>query len=113
EEFDAAQKLAGSGARHFARKLKEHHSRTPELSAGDIDAEWDRADIGEETVGGANPTPDQDIVEDVGRALGVTYEDSEPLKGAEKIEQRDRDRWEFDPASSEDYPDRTKDKEKP
>jgi len=113
EEFGEAQKLAGSGARQFARKLREHHSRTPELSGGDLDADWDRSDVGEESVGGQNPTPDQDIVEDVGRAVGITYEDDEPLKAAEKLEDRDRDRWEFDPASSEDYIDRIRDKDKP
>ena len=36
------------------------------------------------------PTPDQDVVEEIGRALGVEYEDAEELKGAEKIEDRDR-----------------------
>ena len=53
-------------------------------------------------------TPDQDVVEEIGRALGVEYEDAEELKGAEKIESRDRNRWEYDPASAEDYKDRTK-----
>jgi hypothetical protein len=102
-EFDEAQKLAGSGPRQLARKLQEHHSRGPELSGGDLDAEWDRADIGEETVGGQNPTPDQDIAEEVANAVGINYEDNEPLRSAEKLEERDRNRWEFDPASSEDY----------
>ncbi len=111
QEFEEAQKLGGSGSSQLARKLHEHHSRTPELSAGDLDADWDRADVGEESVGGQNPTPDQDIVEDLGRAVGVTYEDNEPLKSAEKLEHRDRDRWEFDPASSEDYPERVHDDE--
>jgi hypothetical protein len=37
-EFDEAQKLGGSGASHLVRKLQEHHSRTPELSGGDVDA---------------------------------------------------------------------------
>jgi hypothetical protein len=32
----------------------------------------------------------------------------EELKGAEKVSKRDRHRWELDPASSEDYPDRRK-----
>jgi hypothetical protein len=107
-EFDEAQKLGGSGARHLVRKLQNHHSRTPELSAGDVDAEWDQADVGEESVGGGNPTPDQDIVEDVANAVGIKYEDNEPLRSAEKLEDRDRHRWEVDPASSEDYRDRVR-----
>jgi hypothetical protein len=105
-EFDDAQKLAGSGPSQLARKLQEHHSRTPALSGGDLDADWDRADVGEETVGGQNPTPDQDIAEEVANAVGINYEDNEPLRSAEKLEERDRKRWEFDPASSEDYQER-------
>ncbi|HJT19199.1 MAG TPA: DUF6335 family protein [Nitrospira sp.] len=81
----------------------ESASHAPELSGGDMDAAWDQADVGTETVGGSNPTPDQDIVEDVGRAVGVTYQDDEPLKFGEKVPQRDERRWELDPASSEDY----------
>ena len=35
-------------------------------------------------------------------------EDAEELKGSEKITERDRHRWEYDPASAEDYRDRNK-----
>ncbi|HVG18331.1 MAG TPA: DUF6335 family protein [Blastocatellia bacterium] len=104
-EFAEAQRLS-SGADHFRQELREHHSRTPDLAGGDIDADWARADIGEETVGGSSPTPDQDVVEELGEAVGLTYEDNEPLHTTEKIEERDRRRWELDPASSEDYNDR-------
>jgi hypothetical protein len=103
EEFVEAERLGAAGAEQLNRELSEHHSRTPELSAGDLDADWARADIGEETAGGSVATPDQDIVEEIGEALGVTYEDNEPLRSAEKLEKRDRKRWELDPASSEDY----------
>jgi len=80
------------------------------LTGGDIDAAWDQASTlsGEETVGGSTPTPDQDIVEELGQALGVTYQDNEPLHPTEKIEQRDVDRWELNPASSEDYAERSR-----
>ncbi|HWP43993.1 MAG TPA: DUF6335 family protein [Blastocatellia bacterium] len=105
EEFREAQRL-GSGSEHLRRELREHNSRTPDLSAGDLDADWARADVGEETVGGSVPTPDQDIVEELGEAVGLTYEDNEPLHTTEKVEERDRKRWELDPASSEDYHDR-------
>ena len=104
-EFAEAQRLS-SGGEALRRELREHHSRTPDLAAGDIDADWARADIGEETVGGSSPTPDQDIVEELGEAVGLTYEDNEPLHTTEKVEERDRRRWELDPASSEDYNDR-------
>jgi hypothetical protein len=81
-------------------------ARTPTLTGGDVDAGWEYADIGEETVGGSNPTPDQDIVDIIGEAVGVTYQDNEPLKFDEKLEKRDRARWELDPASSDDYQER-------
>jgi uncharacterized protein DUF6335 len=101
QEFDDVQRLASGGAK-LRRELLEHHSRTPTLSGGDVDADWGRADIGEETVGGSAPTPDQDVVDELGRAVGLTFEDNEPLT-TDKVEERDRRRWELDPASSEDY----------
>jgi hypothetical protein len=105
EEFAEAQRLA-SGGEQLKRELREHHSRTLELSGGDIDADWAGADVGDETVGGSAPTPDQDVVDELGEAVGLTYEDNEPLHTTEKVEERDRHRWELDPASSEDYNDR-------
>lgn len=105
QEFREAQRLANGGDQ-VQRDLRKHHSRTPELSGGDIDADWARADIGDETVGGSSPTPDQDIVEELGEAVGLVYEDNEPLHTTEKVGERDRRRWELDPASSEDYNDR-------
>ncbi len=92
----------------FQKELRKHNSKSPQLSGGDIDAAWDQADVGEQTVGGDNPTPDQDVVEEIGEALGVRYQDTEPLRGAEKISERDQERWELDPASSEDFAERNK-----
>jgi len=48
-------------------------------------------------------TPDQESVEDMGQALGVSYEDNEELKGSDKVIERDKHRWELDPASADDY----------
>jgi hypothetical protein len=80
---------------------------SPEITAGDLDADIEDAYFtGEEAPGGDNPTPDQDIVDDIGRALGVQYEDNEELKAADKVVERDTHRWELDPASAEDYKDR-------
>jgi hypothetical protein len=45
----------------------------------------------------------------MGLAVGVTYADTEELRIGEKRGSRDKNRWELDPASSEDYVDRTKD----
>lgn len=84
----------------------QYTGRTPILTGGDVDAGWEYADVGEETVGGSNPTPDQDIVDHLGQAVGVTYQDNEPLKFGDKLEERDQSRWELDPASSDDYQER-------
>ncbi len=77
------------------------------LCGGDLDATMDAGSSGDETVGGSNPTPDQDTVDELGEAAGLTFEDSEELAG-EKVYDRDTDRWELDPASSEDYEERIK-----
>lgn len=78
-----------------------------DVTGGDVDSNAQTArDSGDEAPGGDNPTPDQDIVNEIGHSLGVEYQDEEELKGAEKLEERDRHRWELDPASSEDYKDR-------
>lgn len=83
------------------------------VAGGDIDAAWDQADAGEETVGGTTPTPDQDIVDEIGRAVGVDYQDGEPLHTTEKLERRDEQRWELHPASSEDFSERNQDYDAP
>jgi len=105
QEFSDVQRLATGGER-LMRQLREHHSKTPELSGGDIDADWEGADVGDETVGGSAATPNQDVVEELGEAVGLTYQDNEPLHSEQKLQDRDRKRWELDPASSEDYFDR-------
>ena len=49
--------------------LLESSATSPRLSGGDVDADWQRAfDSGEEAVGGSAPTPDQDVVDELGRA---------------------------------------------
>ena len=106
-EFDEAAQLGSAGP--LIEKLREHHETSPVLSGGDIDAAWEDAAVGEESVGGGNPTPDQDTVEELGKAVGLTYEDAEPLRTTEKVEARDEHRWELDPASSEDYDERMRD----
>ncbi|WNM60495.1 DUF6335 family protein [Candidatus Nitrospira neomarina] len=77
------------------------------LFGGDLDATMDAGSSGDETVGGSNPTPDQDTVDELGEAVGLTFENSEELVG-EKVYDRDTHRWELDPASSEDYTERIK-----
>lgn len=105
--LDRTASAARSGRRELHERLVEHTETGPAMTGGDIDADWESAySVGDEAPGGDNPTPDQDIVDDIGRAVGVQYEDNEELKGEAKISNRDRKRWELDPASSEDYNDR-------
>ena len=77
-------------------RLHEHHSSSPADSGGDIDAQWEEVNSsGSEAVFGHNPTPDQSDVEDNAHAMGIDFEDNEPLDFLEKIEKRDRDRFEL------------------
>ena len=103
-DLDRSASAARSGRRELSEKFHEHTETSPAITGGDIDADWESAySVGDEAPGGDNPTPDQDIVDDIGRAIGVQYEDNEELKGEKKISDRDRKRWELDPASAEDY----------
>ena len=107
-DFAERQQLAVGGRKVLEEELDEYHSQSPELSGGDLDADWRRANqVGEETVGGSVPTPDQDIVDELGEAVGLTYEDDEPLQGEEKIRERDRNRWELNPESADEDEDET------
>ncbi|MET0752446.1 MAG: DUF6335 family protein, partial [Pyrinomonadaceae bacterium] len=83
-------------------RLHEHHSTSPADSGGDIDAEWEGAnDDGAEAVGGHNPTPDQSDVEENAHAFGVDFQDNEPLDLIEKMQKRDRNRYELDENSKD------------
>src|SRR5690242_10083003 len=105
-DFAARQDLAVGGRDELLEDLDEHHSLSPEISGGDLDASWQTANAaGEETVGGSNPTPDQDVVDELGAAAGLIYEDDEPLDSDAKILDRDRNRWELNPASADDEED--------
>lgn len=101
-----------AGARELEERFRENPNTNPTLSGGDVDAQWEMAESsGEETVAGSASTPEQNNVEDLGAAMGVTYQDDEELRVGEKERERDRNRWELDPASSEDYRERVKQEE--
>lgn len=94
---------ARAGHDELVSELRKHTEGGLELTAGDVDAKWqDAYAVGDEAPGGDNPTPDQDRVDDIGKALGVQYDDDEELKGGDEIAERDEHRWELDPASRED-----------
>jgi Family of unknown function (DUF6335) len=98
EEIDGAPKAPGE----LRERLREHNSTSPKDSGGDIDADWESSnDDGAESFGGHNPTPDQSNVEENAHAYGVDFQDDEPLDLMEKMEKRDRNRWELDENSKE------------
>jgi Family of unknown function (DUF6335) len=105
-DFSERQGLASGGRQKLEEKLNEYNEMNPTLSGGDVDAAWDDSIVsGEESVGGSAPTPDQDIVDDLGEAAGLTYRDDEPLDSDKKVLDRDRNRWELNPASADDEED--------
>jgi hypothetical protein len=113
---DSTTVLEIDDTRDFVSDLHERSHRDsacdPLLSGGDIDARWDQAEAaGEETACASTPTPDQNVVDDIGAALGIVYQPGEALKVGEKEQKRDRRRWELDPASAEDYAERSHQRE--
>jgi Family of unknown function (DUF6335) len=95
------------GTRRLEDEMSQYTSTSPDLTGGDIDAAWEQADmVGDEAVGGTVSTPDQDIVDDLGKAVGTEMRDREDFYGYDKFEVRDDRRWELDPQSSDDYGER-------
>ena len=87
---------APQAASELNERLAEHHSSSPADSGGDIDASWEEVNTsGAESVFGHNPTPDQSDVEDNAHAMGIDFEDNEPLDFVRKMEKRDQNRFEL------------------
>jgi len=87
---DEPEELVG-----LARDVAAHSDSSPRLTGGDLDADWQSASSsGEESVGGSVSTPDQDVVDEIGRALGVEQEADAPVQTSDEIlGKRDRLRW--------------------
>jgi hypothetical protein len=85
------------------REVLEHHETGPAATAGDLDADWQRAQSsGEEAAGGSVSTPDQDRVDEIGHALGVEQPSAAPLRTTEEIlAERDRRYWELERRAQE------------
>ncbi|MCU1228390.1 MAG: hypothetical protein JWO97_1274 [Acidobacteria bacterium] len=100
-----------AGSANLRHRLKEDGADSLVVTGGDVDARFETAEgSGDESAVSSMTTPEQNQVSDIGRAMGIEYADDEELKVGEKERERDRHRWELDPASSEDYRDRVNDK---
>ena len=88
-------------------RTSNFNEASPTLTGGDIDANYEQANaVGDESVGGTANTPDMDVVDELGAAVGLEMDDRAFLRTTEILEQRDARRWELEPTSSEDYVDR-------
>ena len=107
-DLDRHGSAVRTGRAERRQSIANHSTMSPvSITGGDPDVNVEDAYFaGEEAPGGDNPTPDQDRVDDIGRALGVEYQDSEELRASEKVAERDKHRWELDPGSSDDFEDR-------
>lgn len=85
----------GGHVAELAAQVLNHPETSPVLTGGDPDADWVRAySSGDEAVGGSVATPDQDVVDEIGRALGVEQESDAPVRMSDEILKfRDRFRW--------------------
>jgi hypothetical protein len=111
--LDRSASAVRSGRSQLDRLGEELTHTDSGLAGGDVEADAQSAyAVGDEAPGGDNPTPDQDVVEEIGEAVGLAYQDAEELGGERKLKERDRRRWELDPASSDDYQDRQRDARK-
>ena len=63
------------------------------VPGADVNGDWrSAANAGDEAPGGDNPTPEQSV-DEIGHAVGIEYQDDEPLRGANKVDARDKRRW--------------------
>ena len=68
------------------------------LAGGDVDADEERAaSVGEEAIGGSVATPDKDVVDELGRAVGVELPPTAPVvTAAEVLRDRDARYWDLE-----------------
>jgi Family of unknown function (DUF6335) len=100
------------GHQMFGR-IHDYNEGSETLTGGDVDANYEQADAdGDESVGGTAPTPDMDIVDNLGKAVGIEMSDTEFLHTNDILEQRDDERSEMEPRSSEDYDERIDDEDR-
>ncbi|WP_242036623.1 DUF6335 family protein [Leptolyngbya sp. FACHB-321] len=96
-----------AGGRTMGDRQGNFNEADATLTGGDIDANYEQANaVGDESIGGTVSTPDMDVVDELGAAVGLEMDDRAFLRTTEILEQRDARRWELEPSSSEDYVDR-------
>lgn len=102
-----------AGSAKLRHELRDNPGNDPVVTGGDPDARWESAQFsGDESAVSSMPTPEHNEVDEIGRSMGITYAADEELKVGEKERDRDKKRWELDPASSDDYQDRLRDEER-
>jgi hypothetical protein len=81
-----------------ASRTDTHNRGDARLKAGDVDGDaMANATVGDEAPGGSVSSPDQDRVDDFGRALGVQEADSGELRTTgELLDERDKKRAQQD-----------------
>ena len=84
-----------------SRRFSESSREDETMRVGDPDdSGLDNEYVGDELPGGDAPTPDQNLVDDIGKAYGLQDEDTGCLRsGAEVLERRDKNRSELSPPS--------------
>lgn len=96
-----------TGKARIINDIREHGQEDSFVTGGDIDANLEQAEVvGEEAVGGTTPTPDQNNVDELAASVGTEVYDQEDRYATDELEQRDAQRWELEPKSSEDYQER-------
>ncbi|MBD2113904.1 MULTISPECIES: DUF6335 family protein [Cyanophyceae] len=72
------------------------------LTGGDPDAVAERAEtVGEEAVGGTTPTPEQNDVDGLTDAVGISNQPEHPVGVLNEMNRRDDQRFELDPDSKD------------
>ena len=102
-EFDEAARLTGES--QLTERMLVQQSPARDLLENAFGTSADDTGLRE---GAGAGQPAQREVDELGKAEGLTYEDGELLHTTEKVEARDRHRWELDPASSEGFDERMK-----
>jgi Family of unknown function (DUF6335) len=96
-----------TGLGEMLENAEEGITISSDVSGDDIEVNHYQAEVeGDEAVGGTTPTPDQNVTEYIEKSVGLEMDDRAFLRTNDILEQRDDQRWELDPTSSEDYQER-------